>query len=220
MEVKISADWKAKLQNQFDMPYFEELTRFVRTEYQTQRIFPPGHQIFNAFDLCAWDQTRVVILGQDPYHGLGQAHGLCFSVNDGVRKPPSLLNIFKEIKTETGQEIPASGNLTRWANQGVLLLNTILTVRESTPLSHQNRGWETLTDEVISLIAREKEHVVFLLWGSSARRKAALIDSNRHLVLESAHPSPMSVERGFFGNNHFVRANEYLQMHGLKPVEW
>lgn len=220
MDVKISDSWKAKLQNQFDMPYFEALTRFVKAEYQTQRIFPPGHQIFNAFDQCSWEETRVVILGQDPYHGLGQAHGLCFSVNDGVRKPPSLLNIFKEIKKEIAQEVPVSGNLTRWANQGVLLLNTILTVRESTPLSHQNQGWETLTDEVISLISKEKEHVVFLLWGSSARRKVTLIDANRHLILESAHPSPMSVERGFFGNNHFIKTNDYLRAHGLKPIEW
>ena len=220
MNVKIEDSWKLKLQNQFDLPYFESLTGFVREEYRTQVVFPPGNQIFSAFDQCPWDQTRVVILGQDPYHGNGQAHGLCFSVNDGVRKPPSLLNIFKEIKKETGQEIPLSGNLTRWANQGVLLLNTILTVREATPLSHQNRGWENLTDEVISLISKEKEHVVFLLWGSSARKKAALIDAAKHCILESAHPSPMSVERGFFGNNHFIKANEYLVKHGLQPVVW
>lgn len=220
VDVKIESSWKAKLQPQFDQPYFENLTKFVREQYREFEVYPPGPQIFNAFEYCSWKEVKVVILGQDPYHGPGQAHGLCFSVNDGVTKPPSLRNIFKEIQRETDKEIPESGSLIRWANQGVLLLNTILTVRRGEPLSHQNMGWEQLTDEVIRLISNEKENIVFMLWGSPARKKAELIDGRKHLILQSAHPSPMSVERGFFGNNHFLKANEYLQAYHITPIAW
>ncbi len=219
-DVKLEASWKLRLQAEFSKPYFENLIAFVKNEYQTQTIYPPGKLIFNAFEHCSWDKLRVVILGQDPYINPGQAMGLSFSVPDGLPKPPSLLNIFKELKKETGQEIPVSGNLTYWADQGVLLLNTVLTVRAGLSNSHQGKGWETFTDEVIQLISREKEQVVFMLWGSPARKKAQLVDAGKHLILESAHPSPMSVERGFFGNGHFVKCNEYLQSKGLNPINW
>ncbi len=219
-DVKLEASWKLRLQAEFSKPYFENLIAFVKNEYQTQTIYPPGKLIFNAFEHCSWDKLRVVILGQDPYINPGQAMGLSFSVPDGLPKPPSLLNIFKELKKETGQEIPVSGNLTYWADQGVLLLNTVLTVQAGLSNSHQGKGWETFTDEVIQLISREKEQVVFMLWGSPARKKAQLVDAGKHLILESAHPSPMSVERGFFGNGHFVKCNEYLQSKGLNPINW
>lgn len=220
LEVKIEQSWKALLQEEFDKPYFAELTEFVRAEYKSYRIYPPGSQIFNAFNLCPFDKVKVVIIGQDPYHGPGQAHGLCFSVNDGVPFPPSLRNIFKEVNADTGAPIPQSGNLTRWATQGVLLLNATLTVREHSAGSHQRRGWETFTDAVIRIISEQKSKVVFILWGTYAQSKASLIDSSRHLVLRSVHPSPLSAHAGFFGNHHFSLANDYLVRNGLTSIDW
>jgi uracil-DNA glycosylase len=220
LEVKIEQSWKALLQEEFDKPYFAELTDFVRAEYKSYRIYPPGSQIFNAFNLCPFDKVKVVIIGQDPYHGPGQAHGLCFSVNDGVPFPPSLRNIFKEVNADTGAPIPQSGNLTRWATQGVLLLNATLTVREHSAGSHQRRGWETFTDAVIRIISEQKSKVVFILWGAYAQSKASLIDSSRHLVLRSVHPSPLSAHAGFFGNHHFSLANDYLVRNGLTSIDW
>lgn len=220
MDVKIEASWKEHLQDQFSMPYFKALTDFVRQEYATTRVFPPAKLIFNAFDHCSFNRVEVVIVGQDPYHQPGQANGLSFSVNDGVRVPPSLVNIYKEISNEFDTPIPTSGNLVRWSEQGVLLLNATLTVRANQPGSHQNRGWEIFTDAVIDKLAKERRHLVFMLWGSYAQRKGENIDENRHLVLKSPHPSPFSVHRGFFGNNHFIKANEYLQMHDKKAIEW
>jgi uracil-DNA glycosylase len=220
LDVKIEQSWKALLQEEFDKPYFVELTDFVRAEYKSYRIYPPGSQIFNAFNLCPFDKVKVVIIGQDPYHGPGQAHGLCFSVNDGVPFPPSLRNIFKEVNADTGAPIPQSGNLTRWATQGVLLLNATLTVREHSAGSHQRRGWETFTDAVIRIISEQKSKVVFILWGAYAQSKASLIDSSRHLVLRSVHPSPLSAHAGFFGNHHFSLANDYLVRNGLTSIDW
>lgn len=220
MNVRIEPSWGERLASEFEKPYFAELTAFVRQEYAHGICYPPGPLIFNAFNQTPFDQVRVVILGQDPYHGPGQAHGLCFSVNDGVAFPPSLVNIFKEIQMETGEPLPQSGNLTRWARQGVFLLNTCLTVRAHEAFSHSRHGWETFTDAVISLLSREREHLVFLLWGAPAGRKAALVDTSRHLVLQSAHPSPLSAHRGFLGNNHFNLANQYLLQHGLQPIHW
>ena len=220
MNVRIEPSWGERLASEFEKPYFAELTAFVRQEYAHGTCYPPGPLIFNAFNQTPFDQVRVVILGQDPYHGPGQAHGLCFSVNDGVAFPPSLVNIFKEIQMETGEPLPQSGNLTRWARQGVFLLNTCLTVRAHEAFSHSRHGWETFTDAVISLLSREREHLVFLLWGAPAGRKAALVDTSRHLVLQSAHPSPLSAHRGFLGNNHFNLANQYLLQHGLQPIHW
>lgn len=219
-EVRIHPSWKAHLQGEFDKPYFEELIAFVRSEYATQTVYPPGKEIFAAFDACPFEQVKVVILGQDPYHGVGQANGLCFSVHDGVRMPPSLFNIFKEIQSDLGKPIPASGNLERWAKQGVLLLNATLTVRASSPGSHQHKGWETFTDNVIRAVSEQKTGIVFLLWGSYAQKKGEIIDRNKHLVLMSAHPSPFSADRGFFGSRHFSRANEYLQSKGQNAIEW
>lgn len=220
MDVKIEDSWKKKLQTEFDKPYFKTLTDFVRNEYQQSTIFPPGRLIFNAFNLCPFNQVKVVIIGQDPYHGPGQAHGLCFSVNDGIPFPPSLINIFKEIKADLGKEIPTSGNLTRWAEQGVLLLNATLTVRAHQAGSHQRRGWEEFTDATIRLLAEEREHLVFILWGAYAQKKGAFIDRNKHLVLTSAHPSPLSAYNGFFGNKHFSQANAYLASHGIEPIDF
>lgn len=220
MNVRIEPSWGERLASEFEKPYFAELTAFVRQEYAHGTCYPPGPLIFNAFNQTPFNQVRVVILGQDPYHGPGQAHGLCFSVNDGVAFPPSLVNIFKEIQMETGEPLPQSGNLTRWARQGVFLLNTCLTVRAHEAFSHSRHGWETFTDAVISLLSREREHLVFLLWGAPAGRKAALVDTSRHLVLQSAHPSPLSAHRGFLGNNHFNLANQYLLQHGLQPIHW
>ncbi len=220
MDVKIESSWKKKLQGEFDKPYFKTLTDFVRNEYSHYRIYPPGELIFNAFNLCPFNTVKVVLLGQDPYHEPGQAQGLCFSVNDGQTFPPSLVNIFKEIKDDTGTAIPRSGSLVRWAQQGVLLLNATLTVREHQAGSHQNKGWETFTDEVIKMLNADKEHVVFMLWGSYAQRKGAFIDRNRHLVLTSAHPSPLSAYRGFFGNHHFSLANSFLREHGMSEIIW
>ena len=220
MDVKIEESWKIRLQTEFEKPYFKTLTDFVRNEYQQTTIFPPGKFIFNAFNLCPFHQVKVVIIGQDPYHGPGQAHGLCFSVNDGIPFPPSLVNIFKEIKSDLGKEIPTSGNLTRWAEQGVLLLNATLTVRAHQAGSHQRKGWEEFTDAAIRLLAEEREHLVFILWGAYAQKKGAFINRDKHLVLTSAHPSPLSAYNGFFGNKHFSRANEYLVAHGETPIEW
>ena len=220
LDVKIEQSWKALLQEEFDKPYFVELTDFVRAEYKSYRIYPPGSQIFNAFNLCPFDKVKVVIIGQDPYHGPGQAHGLCFSVNDGVPFPPSLRNIFKEVNADTGAPIPQSGNLTRWATQAVLLLNATLTVREHSAGSHQRRGWESFTDAVIRIISEQKSKVVFILWGAYAQSKASLIDSSRHLVLRSVHPSPLSAHAGFFGNHHFSLANDYLVRNGFTSIDW
>ena len=214
MNVQIEESWKQHLAPEFEKDYFIRLTEFVRSEYQTATIYPPGRFIFNAFNLCPFDKVKVVIIGQDPYHGPGQAHGLCFSVNDGVPFPPSLQNIFKEIQSDLGAPIPTSGNLTRWANQGVLLLNATLTVRAHQAGSHQRRGWEEFTDAAIRVLAEQRENIVFILWGSYAQKKGAFIDRNKHLVLASAHPSPLSAYNGFFGNKHFSRTNEYLQAHG------
>lgn len=220
MDVRIEDSWKAHLDKEFGKPYFEELTRFVRSEYGSCVCYPPGRLIFNAFDTTPFDKVRVVILGQDPYHGEGQAHGLCFSVPEGVQFPPSLRNIFQEVKDETGAEIPESGNLTRWARQGVFLLNTCLTVRAHQAFSHSGRGWETFTDAVIKTLSEERDGLVFMLWGAPAGRKAALIDGSRHLILQSAHPSPLSAYRGFFGNHHFELCNRYLVQHGKEPIQW
>jgi uracil-DNA glycosylase len=220
MNVRIEESWGRRLQGEFDQPYFAQLVGFVRQEYSQGTCYPPGSLIFNAFNQTPFEQVRVVILGQDPYHGPGQAHGLCFSVNDGVQFPPSLQNIFKEIEAETGSPVPASGNLTRWARQGVFLLNTCLSVRAHQAFSHSGHGWETFTDAVIRLLSAEREHLVFLLWGAPAGKKAALIDRSRHLVLQSAHPSPLSAYRGFFGNNHFNLCNQYLTQHGFEPITW
>ncbi len=220
MDVKIEASWKERLRNEFEKEYFLELTDFVRQEYRTGRVFPPGNRIFNAFDLCPFEMVRVVIIGQDPYHNHGQAHGLCFSVNDGVEFPPSLINIFRELNRDLGIPIPRSGNLERWARQGVLLLNAILTVRAHHALSHQNRGWERFTDAVISLLNRERENLVFMLWGNYAQNKGASINPDKHLVLRTVHPSPLSASRGFFGSSHFSRCNNWLVAKGLQPIEW
>lgn len=220
MNVRIEESWRERLQPEFDAPYFEQLTDFVRHEYATARVYPPGREMFAAFEACPFDKVKVVILGQDPYHEPGQAHGLCFSVNDGVPFPPSLQNIFKEIHDDIGTPIPMSGNLTRWANQGVLLLNATLTVRAHQAGSHQNKGWERFTDAVIHRLADEREHLVFMLWGAYAQRKGEFIDRTKHLVLQSPHPSPLSAHRGFFGNHHFSRTNEYLVAHGMEPILW
>ena len=220
MDVKIESTWKEHLKDEFDKDYFVQLTDFVRNEYYNGTIYPPGHLIFNAFNLCPFDKVKVVIIGQDPYHGPGQAHGLCFSVNDGVAFPPSLQNIFKEIKSDIGTDVPRSGNLTRWAQQGVLLLNSTLTVRAHQAASHAGHGWETFTDTVIRSLAEEREHIVFLLWGAYAQRKGAFIDRSKHLVLSSAHPSPLSAWNGFFGNKHFSKTNEYLIANGETPIVW
>ena len=208
------------MQPEFEKDYFIKLTDYVRSEYKRTQIFPPGKLIFNAFNLCPFDKTKVVIIGQDPYHGPGQAHGLCFSVNDGVPFPPSLKNIFKEIQDDLGIPVPESGNLTRWANQGVLLLNATLTVRAHQAGSHQKKGWEEFTDAAIRALAEQREHLVFILWGAYAQKKGAFIDRNKHLVLVSAHPSPLSAYNGFFKNKHFSQANEYLVAHGMEPVCW
>lgn len=220
MDVKIESSWKEVLVDEFKKEYFESLTEFVHQEYRTQKIYPPAKLIFNAFDQCPFEQVKVVILGQDPYHGPGQAHGLCFSVNDDIRFPPSLRNIFKELQQDVGKEVPQTGNLTSWAQQGVLLLNATLTVRAAQAGSHQKKGWETFTDAVIDKVNQLKENVVFILWGSYAIRKGEFIDQNKHLVLTSVHPSPLSASRGFFGNNHFSKTNSFLVEHGLEPVQW
>ena len=220
VDVKIAPSWKIHLEKEFEKDYFSTLIQFVKQEYQTQTVYPPGKEIFRAFDCCSFEDVKVVIIGQDPYHGPGQANGLCFSVRDGVRPPPSLVNIFKEINKDLGKPIPTSGDLERWAHQGVLLLNATLTVRASSPASHQNKGWETFTDEAIKMISNTKSNVVFLLWGAYAQKKGEVIDRSKHLVLMSAHPSPFSADRGFFGCKHFSKANEYLRSKGLKEIDW
>ena len=218
--VKIESSWKEKLQDEFEKKYFIELTAFIREEYKTKVIYPPGKDIFNAFDSCPFDKVRVVIIGQDPYHGPGQANGLCFSVNDGIPQPPSLKNIFKEIESDLGATPPKSGNLERWAKQGVLLLNATLTVQANTPGSHQKKGWEQFTDAVIQKLSDEKEHLVFILWGAYAQKKGAIINAKKHHVLQSAHPSPFSAHSGFFGNKHFSKTNNYLKSQGFKEIVW
>jgi uracil-DNA glycosylase len=220
MDVKIDPAWKSRLQDEFAKEYFVRLSNFVKEEYRSTTIYPPGGLIFNAFNLCPFETVKAVIIGQDPYHGPGQAHGLCFSVRDGVDFPPSLKNIFKEIESDLGITRPAKGNLERWAAQGVLLLNATLTVRAHLAGSHQKKGWEEFTDSVISRLNSEKENIVFFLWGAYAQKKGESIDRSKHLVLESVHPSPLSASRGFFGNKHFSRCNEYLIAHGVEPVDW
>jgi uracil-DNA glycosylase len=220
MDVKIAPSWKMKLNDEFKKTYFTTLTNFVKEEYNKGLVFPPAKLIFNAFNLCDFDQVRVVILGQDPYHGVGQAHGLCFSVKAGVPMPPSLLNIFKEINSDLDLEIPPNGDLTRWASQGVFMLNATLTVRANAAGSHQNQGWETFTDAVVKLLSEEKDNLVFMLWGSFAQKKKALIDTSKHLVLESPHPSPLSAYRGFLGNRHFSTANSYLESINKELIKW
>jgi uracil-DNA glycosylase len=221
MEVKIEDSWKSVLKNEFSKPYFLEAVTFLKTEKALGKIiYPPGSLLFNAFNTTPFDHVKVVLLGQDPYHGKGQAHGLSFSVPEGIRPPPSLINIFKELQTDTGMPIPQHGNLTRWAQQGVLLLNACLSVRENDPLSHSKIGWVPFTDSVIGKISSEKKHIVFLLWGKFAQEKQALIDETKHLVLKAAHPSPYSANNGFFGCRHFSKTNEYLVKHGIDPVDW
>ncbi|MDX1830164.1 MAG: uracil-DNA glycosylase [Lutibacter sp.] len=221
MNVKIAESWKPLLEKEFNKPYFESLTNFVKNEYTTNTCYPKGSQIFNAFNLCPFNHLKVVIIGQDPYHGEGQAHGLCFSVPEGVAHPPSLINIFKEIESDLHIDYPKSGNLERWAKQGVLLLNATLTVKAHNAGSHQGKGWEQFTDEVISIISKNKENVVFLLWGGFAKKKSVLIDSKKHCILTSGHPSPLSANRGYwFGNKHFSKANNYLKENKLKEINW
>ena len=216
----IEDSWKTVLWNEFQSDYFQSLKQFLVEERKKYTIFPPGPKIFNAFAHTPFKKVRVVILGQDPYHGKGQAHGLCFSVPDGIQPPPSLVNIFKEIRDDIGTPIPPTGNLERWADQGVLLINATLTVRSGQAGSHQNRGWEKFTDAVIQTISDRGDHVVFLLWGRFAQAKESLIDGSKHLVLKSAHPSPLSAYNGFFGCRHFSRANAYLEKNGYDPVRW
>ena len=220
MDVKMEPSWKARLSGEFEQDYFVRLTDFVRQEYRHATIYPRGSEIFNAFAHCPFDRVKVVIIGQDPYHEPGQAHGLCFSVQDGTRFPPSLVNIFKEITDDVGSPTPKSGNLTRWADQGVLLLNATLTVRAHAAGSHQGRGWETFTDAVIRSLNAERQHLVYMLRGAYAQQKGACIDTAHNLVLTSPHPSPLSARRGFFGNHHFSRANDYLVASGQTPIEW
>jgi uracil-DNA glycosylase len=218
--VALEATWKSVLTPEFEKPYFAALVEFVKKECAQHQVFPPGKLIFRALDATPIDRVKAVILGQDPYHGPGQANGLCFSVNDGVPIPPSLQNIFKEIASDLGTPMPTQGNLERWAAQGVLLLNATLTVRAHSPGSHQNRGWETFTDAVIRLVSEHCNQVVFLLWGSYAQRKASLIDPEKHLILQSVHPSPLSAHRGFFGCRHFSKANAYLVEKGKQLIHW
>ena len=220
MNVRIDESWRQVLQPEFDKPYFELLTNFVRHAYATRQCFPPAKHIFRAFDLCPFDKVRVVIIGQDPYHDVNQAHGLCFSVQEGVPAPPSLVNIYKELNRDLGKPIPTSGDLTHWAEQGVLLLNATLTVEAHKAGSHQGKGWEELTDAAIQAINNQRSNIVFMLWGSYAQRKGQFIDRRKHLVLTAVHPSPLSAYRGFIGCGHFSQANNYLQQHGLSPIAW
>lgn len=220
MSVKIEESWKRELHAEFGKTYFTELVDFVKLEYQNQTIFPAGKNIFRAFDACPFEQVKVVILGQDPYHGPGQANGLCFSVRQGMTFPPSLVNIFKEIKDDLGKDIPPHGSLERWAEQGVLLLNSTLTVRAHQAGSHQERGWETFTDAVIQALSTRKTNIVYMLWGSYAQKKAAAVNADNNLILKAPHPSPLSAYRGFFGCKHFSKANDYLQSKGLNPILW
>ncbi len=221
MDIKMEAGWKAALSAEFSKPYFNELVNFVKNEYKKYTCYPKGSQIFSAFDNCPLEKLKVVIIGQDPYHGAGQANGLCFSVHDGIPHPPSLINIFKELETDIGKTYPKSGDLSHWAQQGVLLINATLTVRAHQAGSHQKKGWETFTDAVIKHISDTTENVVFLLWGGFAKGKIKYIDTNRHKILTSGHPSPLSANRGYwFGNKHFSKTNEYLISIGKKPIQW
>lgn len=222
MDVKIEQGWKEALSEEFDKDYFARLTDYIRSEYRAEgvKVYPPASKIFAAFDECPFRDLKVVIIGQDPYHGPGQANGLSFSVNPGIPFPPSLRNIFREVNEDTGAPIPADGDLTRWARQGVLLLNSSLTVREHRPKSHSGIGWERFTDAAVKVINEKCDHVVFLLWGSDAIKRGAMIDRNKHLVLQSVHPSPLSASRGFFGNHHFSKANEFLRTHGKEEIKW
>lgn len=220
MEVKIAPSWKSHLEEELTKPYLEKLALFLREAVQQEKVYPPGELIFNAFEKCSFEDTKVVILGQDPYHGAGQANGLSFSVSEGVRVPPSLKNIFQEIKDDLGKEIPKSGNLERWAEQGVLMLNAVLTVQAAQPGSHRKKGWEEFTSAVLQIVSDKKENVVFLLWGKDAQTRGQIIDRTKHLVLESAHPSPYSVHTGFFGNKHFSQANNYLKENGKEQIDW
>ncbi|MDT0641849.1 uracil-DNA glycosylase [Zunongwangia sp. F363] len=221
MKVEIHPRWKKELDEEFEKPYFQNLAAFVKDEYANHKCFPAGKNIFAAFEYSTFENTKVVILGQDPYHGVNQAHGLCFSVKENVAVPPSLINIFREIENDLGKPVPDTGNLERWAKQGVLLLNATLTVRAHQAGSHQNKGWEQFTDRVIEIISAEKENVVFLLWGGYAKRKAKKIDASKHLILTSGHPSPLSANRGYwFGNKHFSKTNEYLKSKGEEPIDW
>jgi len=220
IDVNIAPSWKERLKAEFKKPYFQELTTFIKSEYKTQTVFPPGREIFRAFDKCDCDKVKVVIIGQDPYHGPGQANGLCFSVREGVRIPPSLMNIYKEIQNDLGKPIPTSGELERWANQGVLLLNATLTVRASSPGSHQKKGWEEFTDAVIQQVSEERENLVFILWGAYAQKKGEVIDRSKHFVIATPHPSPFSADRGFFGSKPFSKTNAYLRSKGITEIDW
>jgi uracil-DNA glycosylase len=221
MDVKIEESWKRQLRAEFEKPYFGQLVGFIKNEYSTQQIYPSGKLMFNAFDKCSFEQTKVVILGQDPYHGAGQANGLCFSVNDGVPSPPSLLNVFKEMKADLEKPIPTTGNLERWAEQGVLLLNSTLTVRANQAGSHQGKGWEQFTDAVIEELNKEKRNLVFMLWGKYAQDKGRFIDGTKHFILKARHPSPMAANQGgWFGTKHFSQTNNYLRANGLVEIDW
>ena len=220
MNIKIESSWKEKLKDEFQKEYFTKLTEFIKSDIKNFEIYPPGKLIFNAFERSTFDQTRVVILGQDPYHGPGQANGLCFSVNDGVKNPPSLVNIFKELKSDLGLEFPETGNLERWADQGILLLNATLTVRARTAGSHQGKGWEEFTDAVIQRLSEEKNNLVFILWGAYAQKKGQIIDASKHYVIKSPHPSPFSAHNGFFGSKPFSKTNEFLISKGFEPINW
>ena len=220
VDVKIEPSWKELLKDEFEKPYFSELIQFVKNEYKTTKIYPPGKLIFNAFDHCPAEQTKVVILGQDPYHGPGQAHGMCFSVRKGVEPPPSLVNIFRELKDDLGFDPPNHGCLQKWADNGVLLLNTVLTVRAGSPNSHKGQGWEIFTDNIIRKLNERPQPIVFILWGANAKSKEALITDKKHFIIKSAHPSPLSAYNGFFGSRPFSAANNFLVSHGLEPVDW
>ncbi|HEX8545549.1 MAG TPA: uracil-DNA glycosylase [Cytophagaceae bacterium] len=220
MNIKIESSWKEKLIDQFEKEYFKTLIQFVKEDYSSQTVYPPGPKIFNAFNKCPFEKVKVVLIGQDPYHGPEQANGLCFSVSEGIPKPPSLKNIFKEVNKDLGQPIPDSGNLERWAEQGVFLLNATLTVRANSPGSHQKKGWEEFTDAVIEKLSNEKKHVVYLLWGAYAQKKGSIINPEQNLILKAAHPSPFAADKGFFGSKHFSKTNEYLINNGLEPIVW
>lgn len=221
MKAYIPPDWKKKLNQELEKPYFKELLSFVQKEYRENECYPAPENIFKAFELCSFENTRVVIIGQDPYHGFGQAHGLCFSVQPNAKIPPSLMNIYKEIGEDLGRAIPSTGNLSHWAEQGVLMLNATLTVRAGKAGSHFRKGWEIFTDAVIKILSEEKEHIVFLLWGGPAQKKGKSIDTSKHLVLTSGHPSPLAANRGYwFGNKHFSKTNDYLRLVGKKPIDW
>ncbi len=220
MNVAINPSWSSRLKGEFDKDYFKNLASFIKEDIQKYKIFPPGKLIFSAFEHCKFEEVKVVIIGQDPYHGEGQANGLCFSVSDGIRQPPSLVNIFKELQSDLGIEIPHSGNLERWADQGILLLNATLTVRAKSAGSHQGKGWEQFTDAVIQSVSDELEKVVFILWGAYAQKKGAIIDSKKHHIIKSPHPSPFSAHNGFFGSKPFSKTNDYLISIGKKPISW